>query len=137
MAGLKEVKEETKMKKYLQKKIADAVAERQERKGWGDNPEELRTVTYDYIYVTPDELNQIIKSRKCRDITLSTSLGGYTEEGLKNDKYYPNAFSLRLPLTKKTANEIISNFREYEQDKLVKVFVSSISYDRMTFRITL
>ena len=68
------------MKKYLQKKIEDAVAERQEPKGYGDNPEELQTVTYDYIYVTPDELNQIIKSRKCRDITLSTQLGGHDEE---------------------------------------------------------
>lgn len=125
------------MKKYLQKKIADAVAERQEPKGYGDNPEELQTVTYDYIYVTLDELNQIIKSRKCRDITLSTRLGGYTEEGLKGDKYYPYAFSVRVDLTKKTAKKIISDFREYEKDKFVKVFVSSTSYDEGKFRITL
>ena len=125
------------MKKYLQKKIEDAVAERQEPKGYGDNPEELQTVTYDYIYVTPDELNQIIKSRKCRDITLSTRLGGYDEESLKNDRYYPYAFSVRVDLTKKTAKKIISDFREYEQDKLVKVFVSLSAVDESKFRITL
>ena len=125
------------MKKYLQKKIADAVAERQEPKGYGDNPEELQTVTYDYIYVTPDELNQIIKSRKCRDITLSTQLGGHDEESLKNDKYYPYAFSVRVDLTKKTAKKIISDFREYEEDKFVKVFVSLSAVDESKFRITL
>jgi hypothetical protein len=125
------------MKKYLQKKIEDAVAERQEPKGYGDNPEELETVTANYIYVTPDELNQIVKSRKCRDITLSTQLGGYDEESLKNDRYYPYAFSVRVDLTKKTAKSIISNFIDIYEDKLVKVYVSSTSYDEGKFRITL
>ena len=125
------------MKKYLQKKIADAVAERQEPKGWGDNPEELRTVTSDYIYVTLDELNQIVKSRKCIKITLSTRLGGYTEEGLKNDEYYPNAFDVRVVLTKKTVKRIISNFYEHDRDKLIKLFVSSSLIEEGKFNITL
>ena len=125
------------MKKYLQKKISDAVVEWQEPKGWGDNPEELRTVTSDYIYVTLDELNQIVKSRKCIKITLSTRLGGYTEEGLKNDEYYPNAFDVRVVLTKKTVKRIISNFYEHDRDKLIKLFVSSSLIEEGKFNITL
>jgi hypothetical protein len=128
---------ETKMKKYLQKKIADAVAERQEPKGYGDNPEELQTVTSDYIYVTTDELNEIVKSRRCKSISLSTNLGGYDEESLKDDEYYPYAFSVRVPLTKKTVKKIISDFYEHNRDKLIKVFVSSSIIEEGKFRITL
>ena len=125
------------MKTLLKKKIENAIAERQEPKGCGSNPEELETVTYNYIYVAPDELNQIVKSRKCEGITLSTNLGGYTEEGLKNDEYHPYAFSVRVRLTKKTAKRIISDFYEHEQDKLIKVFVSLSDFDESKFWIIL
>jgi hypothetical protein len=125
------------MKTLLKKKIENALAKRQEPKGYGSNPEELETVTYNYIYVVPDELNQIVRSRKCEGIILSTQLGGYTEEGLKNDEYYPHAFSVRVRLTKKTAKGIISDFYEHEQDKLIKVFVSRSYFDESKFKIIL
>lgn len=125
------------MKTLLKKKIEDAIAKRQEPKGYGDNPEQLETVTYGHIYVTTDELSQIVKSRRCRNIALSTSLGGYDEESLKNDRYYPHAFSVRVDLTKKTAKEIISNFSDVYNDKLIKVFVSRSFYNEDKFRITL
>jgi hypothetical protein len=114
------------MKTLLKKKIEDAIAERQEPKGYGDNPEELQTTTSGYIYVTTDELNQIVKSRRCKDISLSTNLGGYDEEGLKNDKYYPYAFSVHVDLTKKSAKRLISDFesRCINDNKLIKVLVS-------------
>ena len=112
------------MKKYLQKKIADAVAERQEPKGYGDNPEELETTTSGYIYVTPDELNQIVKSRKCRNITLSTNLSGHDEETLKNGTHYPYAFSVFISLPKKTVKKMISDFGNISLGKFIKVRVS-------------
>ena len=112
------------MKTLLKKKIEDAIAKRQEPKGYGDNPEQLETVTYGHIYVTTDELNQIVKSRRCKNISLSKSLGGYDEESLKNDKYYPYAFSVNVDLSKKTAKEIVSRFSDIYDDKLIKVFVS-------------
>jgi len=125
------------MKTLLKKKIEDAIVERQEPKGYGDNPEQLETVTYGYIYVTTDELNQIVKSRRCRDINLSTNLGGYTEESIKNDEYYRHAFNVHVDLTKKTAKRIISNFSDIYDDKLIKVLVSTSYYDEGKFRISL
>jgi len=92
--------------KALKRRIEDAITERMEPKGYGDNPEELVETKSGSIYVTPKELDKIIRMQKCVHINFSCSCDSYTEESLKDNKYYPDTLYASVPLTKKQAKKV-------------------------------
>tara|TARA_R100000781_G_scaffold114727_2_gene86358 strand:+ start:879 stop:1250 length:372 start_codon:yes stop_codon:yes gene_type:complete len=108
------------MKKLIQK-IEKAIEPRMEEKGYGDNPTELVEERYGYIYLTPVEVLKSIKMRRCEDVLLSTSLGGYTNESIENNTFFPHANSFWIDLTKKQAKEMI----DLDSNYLIKVRVSA------------
>lgn len=82
------------------------------------------------IYVTPWELDKIIRMRKCVNMYVYIKTDGYTEESLENDKYYQEVFTDYLSITKKQAKDISFNMimdaKKYDhKDKLVRVRISS------------
>ena len=83
------------------------------------------------IYVTPWELDKIIRMRKCVNIYVYIKTDAYTKESLENDKYYPDVFTDYLSITKKQAKDIsfdmVMDAKKYEhkQDKLIRVRISS------------
>jgi hypothetical protein len=84
-------------------KIEKAIESRMEAKGYGDNPEELEETNSSYIYLTAQELLTAIKMKRCTSVSLSTCLGGHTEQSIEEGKYYTHANSIWVSLTKKQA----------------------------------
>lgn len=116
--------------KALKRRIQDAITERMEPKGYGDNPEELVKTDSGYIYITPKELDKIIRMQKCVHINFSSSCASYTEESIKDGKYYPNTLYASVALTKKQAKRVardaIERFdRSKLDDRLLKVRLHS------------
>ena len=114
--------------KALKRRIQDAITERMEPRGYGDNPEELVKVDNGVIYVTPKELDKIVRMQKCVHINFSTFCSTFTEEGIKEGRYHPHTFYASVPLTKKQAKKITMDAMVRlvkMQDRLLKVSLFS------------
>lgn len=82
------------------------------------------------IYVTPWELDKIIRMRKCVNTYVYIKTDSYTEETIKNDQYYPDTFQNYLAITKKQAKDIafdiVMDAKKYDhKNKLIRVKISS------------
>lgn len=116
--------------KALKRRIQDAITERMEPKGYGDNPEELVKTTSGDIYVTPKELDKLVRMQKCVHINFATFCSSYTEELMQDNKYYPHTFYASVPLTKKQAKKIAMDAMTRlvkMQDRLLKVHLHNWS----------
>ena len=128
--------------KTLNNKIDRAIATRMEPRGWGKNPEELVKTDSGQIYVTPKELDKIIRMKRCLDISVYIKTDGYTQQCIDEDKYYQDVFTQYMSITKKQAKELakdmINDAEKYESmaDKLVKIRVRSHWDDNGTFYLS-
>lgn len=83
------------------------------------------------IYVTPAELDKIIRMKRCIRVSVYIKTDGYTQESINDGKYYPDVFTKYLDITKKQAKElarnIIKDAEEYSwrADKLIEIRLSS------------
>ena len=100
-------------------KIEKAIETRMEAKGYGDNPEELVEENSSTIYLTAQELLTVVKMKRCTGVSLSTCLGGHTEQSIEEGKYYTHANSFWVSLTKKQAKEAVSKLDD--SDKMIGV----------------
>ena len=110
--------------KALKRRIQDAITERMEPRGYGDNPEELVKTSSGDVYVSPKELDKLVRMQKCVHINFASFCASYTEETIKEDRYYPHTFYASVYLTKKQAKKVaqdaIERFKELP-DRLLKV----------------
>ena len=77
-----------------------------------------------YIYLTADELDALLKRRGVKHFALSTSIDRYIEEG--GSEYYPGFDTLSI--TRGQAKELAKSFRESStkegKELLAKVYIS-------------
>jgi len=93
--------------KALNKKIDEAIATRMEPKGYGDNPDRLVEKKHDHIFVTPKELDKIIRMRRCISVGMLIHTDCYTQELIDNGEVYKDLYSNCLTITKKIAKDFV------------------------------
>lgn len=111
-------------KAKLIKKLEKAIEPTLKAKGYGNNPEELRESSSEYVYLTAEELIATIGMRRCNYVALSTALGGYDEECFKdgeNTAVYALSNHIHVRLGKKVAKKMIA---DVYSPKLFRVLVS-------------
>ena len=116
--------------KTLKNKIDRAIAVRMKAKGYGDNLDELVEVRHDYMFVTPKELDKIIRMRRCDSVGMLIRTDCYTQELIDNDEVYKDLYSNCLTITKKEAKDfvkklILQSEKKYmmSEKKMVKISV--------------
>tara|TARA_R110000772_G_scaffold5748_2_gene20542 strand:- start:1854 stop:2258 length:405 start_codon:yes stop_codon:yes gene_type:complete len=110
-------------KAKLIKKLEQAIEPTLKAKGYGDNPEELRESSSEYVYLTAEELIATIGMRRCNYVALSTDLGGYDEECFKDGEttgVYAMSNNIHVRLGKKVAKKMIA---DVYSPKLFRVLV--------------
>ena len=122
--------------KTLKAKIAKATAPRMEAIEYGPNKGELEEKTSDYITITPEELNFLVRMRIVISINVDVDVRAYVGDA---DTYFQPLLSTKI--TKKMAKKIASDFarsaKNFEGRKdvdgpiMAKVYVSSWANNKL------
>ena len=91
--------------KTLKEKIAKAIAPRMVTIEYGPNKGELEEKTSDYMRVTPEELNFLVRMRIVSSINVDVDVRAYVGD---DDTYFQPLLSTKI--TKKMAKRIASDF---------------------------